>query len=403
MRHVCESLGYAGYLSRRSEIDAEHKVTIKCFRSDAYTLESSGLNLSHPFEEVQYNIQKPKGNCLLVWGNKDWGYPTVEDWTENGYQKGIWTAPLANTYIFDSGTTCPDIPTSTNSLGVARSESEEDGVVQARLSLPDAKYTDPITGNVGYIDLITKNRFNRLDLYFWHNMYFMPDEMYLKIILELTTGETATKKIKTDLWMRPEEWYNVGDNFKFGSTDERATWTVATGFNWKPSYITIECPIYATASLLLDGLRFEGKGYSIDPTVHPTLNPRIEDAVSQSQYGKTLLHITEFRDRISNFELAQAIGKEVITITKNPAETFEITLANPEISDSVRPAKSLIFTLPERGISSETFRILSIEHSWRRVEGRWRTGLTIAPVNLDLDYKSYLADVFIVFDKFQIR
>jgi len=369
IRRVAEFLGYDGYVY----IDpTTNKARIKFVQigtlagSPAKTFEEPflSLRLSGSMRDVK--------NYILVKGGADAGIPHEGDrLSERAIAKFNATNPAWQ--AIDPDTSLADVtsPVKKGRYSIQFAKSVE-GTEWCSAKL--------VLANAGYSPLNFKTRLRGIAFFLYPNCTNLQSNWGIDILVALIdslgrkiwlTSQTLCNnnewnlvKIKTphiifsEAEARIQEWWGDLDidlssisevEFYFFQRWRKAAPPVVVS-GWGAAGIGT-----ALGNFYIDGLMFFG-GKEIVPD---SLNPPLEDSVSQGKYGvSTHWHIDQ---DINSFDMAQYEGQRLLNVLKDAVETVNFSMRSVTW---LRPNQTVTLNLPRFGISNETWRVLEINYSY---------------------------------------
>jgi len=356
---IADEIGYDGYI-----VDEANLIILRALATEPaeppVSYHSELLRLAPEFNQDEVH------NHILPWGSTDQGYPVTDIWCEWGlarYSPPAWDKgnPLSvvsdDTEFFDIGET---------SIRATRTTSV--GYVKMLLDLAKAGYVRPQDG-APRLDL-DDNRFTQI----WYKFRFLP-----------SPGDRLQEVLIDNA---DKEAWRMSDKFSDGTweatstsvlVDDHGIWTEDSGFNWAEiakiklsSWNTWGPDVYFS----VDGLRFTGAGWDINPITKSAYCPAHTDSTSITKYSRKVHHLIKYRDDIHNFEQAYLIAELYLNVHKNPLQRIKIASG---FKPWLKPHNVVKLGMPEWAIFNEDWRLMSLEHDWNSDKKIVYTSVEILP------------------------
>jgi len=357
IKAVADKIGYDGYIMDQAGLIVLKEIsTVKADPPVCYY---------HPFIslEPEFDIDEVF-NHILVWGGTDQGYPVNDLWTQLGlarFDPAAWTPDNANCKLTDD---TEYVKIGSYSLKSERQNSV--GYNEFTLDFEKAGYRRPSDG-APRLNL-NNDRFNELDFWYRHSAGAGACTCYIYLI------DNVAKEAYIDGEFSDGSYVHVTEGVLVAN---HGNWTVDSGFDWSEIAklrISSNSSQAIGSSMYVDGLRFSGVGWTIDPINYSTHNPAHTDATSISNYERRLYHETETQPKC--FEDAYDIGEIVLSIFKNPFKKLNL---KEGFKPWLMPHNVVKLTLPEWNIHREDWRVMEIEHDWTTGRKICRTTVDIIP------------------------
>jgi len=376
IRRIGEFLGYDGYVYIDPTTD---KARVK-FVALGTLAASPVVTFEEPFLAFRKRGHiRDVRNYILVKGGADVGVPFDEDrFTEYAVSK--WNATYPAWSAIDPNTSLSDSTSKQkkNAYSVLLSKTTEGSeYLSARLNLANAGfsnldfevrvrgtafyvYPEPISPYPGTGCGIKLSLVDNLDnkISVVHNQICEWDRWNLIKI------PTAKRIISKDEAVVGSYYYDVGSSFDLTNVTDVEFYffqysktvspppKVDSGDEYErfPLWLSI-----FTGSVYIDSLLFYG-GKEIIPD---SLNPPVQDATSQSNYGVSTHWL--FDQDINSFEMAQYEGQRILNVLKDPVEIVNLTMRSVTWT---RPTQTVTLNIPRFGITNETWRIMNVNYRY---------------------------------------